>query len=73
MWQPIGTAPKDGTPVLIWDSGRLHEARWEPMRWNREDDDMTGAWAIRWAEIDSYGVTPDEPTHWMPLPDPPLK
>lgn len=76
-WQPIETAPKDGTPILIWIRDRLYEAMWcehrfKPSSYIGEDADEDGWWGIRWAEIDSYGVSPDEmPTHWMPLPNPP--
>ena len=72
-WQPISTAPRDGTPILIWVCGRFHEAVWEGEygdNWERSEID--GAWQIRWAELNSYGVTPDEPpTHWAPRPEPP--
>jgi hypothetical protein len=65
-WQSIETAPKNGTPILLWIGHRLIEAKWEDTWWN---EDRTGAWAARWAEIDSYGVVIDEdPTHWMPVP-----
>ena len=57
-WQPIETAPKDGTRVLIYPShfmdGKNQSVAW----WNGE------AWT------DDEG--PDmHPTHWHPLPDDP--
>jgi hypothetical protein len=66
MWQPIKTAPKDGTYVLIYipRSGEIMMAcylpRVEPIK------DVTRWWT---AERD----LPLElaPSHWMPLPDPP--
>ena len=60
-WQPIETAPTDGTSVLIWDSWRkgMGVAEWAAQKW-------------RWsgpAECDEHsGNGPIEPTHWMPLP-----
>ena len=63
-WQPIETAPKDGTAILAyWDcslNGRIIDndkcyaiTRRKNSSWvNFEDDD------------DEYS----EPTHWMPLP-----
>lgn len=60
-WQPIETAPKDGTSVLVVGAyGYVLMARWKemtrvPSRW-----ESYGLGAIRF-----------EPTHWMPLPEPP--
>ncbi len=54
-WQPIETAPKDGSQVLVWDDGAMFIS-W----WNEEEH----AW------IDNGPVQPP-PTHWMPLPPPP--
>lgn len=83
-WQPIETAPKDGTPVLIgWhdDAGAWQERRaW----WDREfaiegcDDDMNTLWKQAWTDyrVASFGyeeVWEYEPTHWMPLPAPPVE
>ncbi len=60
-WQPISTAPKDGTEVLAFWSNScsmgivLHETR--PNRQGRH-----------WCDEEGYV---SDPTHWMPLPDPP--
>jgi hypothetical protein len=63
-WQPMETAPKDGTDVLLaaqWDK----TGRWLQGigRWNngRYQENAVG-WGWTW-----YA----QPTHWMPLPDPP--
>jgi hypothetical protein len=72
MWQPIETAPKDGTPVLIWSNGRLYDALWDEDEYNPETEEFTGGWKARWAEIDSYSVSVKNPTHWMPSPPPPM-
>jgi hypothetical protein len=54
-WQPISTAPKDGTWVLLY---------------SQHDGIRIGNWdRIEWAD-DGDGVAL-EPTHWMPLPEPP--
>ena len=73
-WQPIETAPQDGTPFQVWVI-RNYEPRlgfWEPnARFNPE----TGAFEI-WGRAD-YDLEDYEvfshltATHWMPLPDPP--
>jgi hypothetical protein len=59
-WKPIETAPKDGTDVLaIWDvPGRLKPygvVWWEDGSWHEYDIEN---------EV-------SDPTHWMPLPEPP--
>ncbi len=61
-WQPIETAPKDGTTILICKPGMKTPwmAKWEEMR--RAPD--------RWSAI-GLGRCPFDPTHWMPLPSPP--
>jgi hypothetical protein len=72
-WQPIETAPRDGTEFQAWmmrdDDGSSH---WEPMvRFNPETD----AFEL-WGRID-YDIDGWDtyywlvPTHWMPQPEPP--
>lgn len=65
VWQPIETAPKDGTEVLIYDAAWCGgPPRREVSRWtwtiNRKGERIGGDWS---------GVS--APTHWMPLPSPP--
>lgn len=68
-WQPIETAPRDGTEILVFG------------KWDGEVNDFTpipadagvarwtgGAWCAVWT--DCYSVTCNA-THWMPLPPPP--
>jgi hypothetical protein len=81
-WRPIETAPKDGTGVLvhrnIWpgtQSGFSEEcsdintyvAAW----WDGERDGR-GAW-ICYMNAVLDPECPIEPTHWMPLPEPPAR
>lgn len=55
-WQPIETAPKDGTRILLWISvGIAMPYAWEGERWIGDD----------------YPLNMAYPTHWMPLPDAP--
>ncbi len=62
-WQPIETAPKDGTPFLAaFDRGQIGVMYWES--WGDEPDE--GSWRGHWFEHDE-----DRATHWMPLPKPP--
>lgn len=69
-WQPIETAPKDGTTIDLWDSyygHRVTNARrayhyWENGKPIREKS---------WGRNDTDGPFVGNPTHWMPLPKPP--
>jgi len=66
-WQPIETAPKDGTEVLLFF----------PTGFWRDDRKIAiGFWGIGddWfeGEADARSMTDfgDHPTLWMPLPEP---
>lgn len=64
-WQPIETAPKDGTSILGYDGlGIAIMEWWEPDQ-EALDDGATASWC-------SHSNTEEEfieaPTHWMPLP-----
>lgn len=78
-WQPIKTAPKDGTAVLL---GYFHEnldgsiyqeggepivAGWVPQRGTNERE---ANWVARSGRLLS-GDQAFAPTHWQPLPQPP--
>lgn len=76
-WQPIETAPKDGTLILIsfgekgvravsWDSPWDDPVTFENGIWC-VDDDKHGPYPLRGYNEDGYNA----PTHWMPLPNPP--
>lgn len=61
-WQPIETAPKNVTVVLVWD-GRSAETAY----WGRSNPVNRLAWLGGHCRIDHIR----QPTHWMPLPEPP--
>lgn len=78
-WQPIETAPMDGTTVLLyplystgwWEQG---DERWLTMvvPINRDltiSEDWENPPAFYCVSVEEAGKT--EPTHWMPLPAPP--
>ena len=81
-WQPIETAPRDGTKILIWDDGDTgfgwvvgrYELRdgWAPIG---STTDMMKVGRIGWhvAAQHSLGLYQliKNPAHWMPLPAPP--
>ena len=54
-WQSIDTAPRDGTTVLLASP----RGRMANGNWHQ----TYGVWSWPYVLI--------EPTHWMPLPDPP--
>lgn len=70
-WQPIETAPRDGTRILVLACGNVHICHWgmpephfvERGSENRWVTDSTGQWDHR----DSIRNV----THWMSLPEPP--
>ena len=80
MWQPIETAPRDATAILvmrdIWPgtrSGRAEECNGHNTyvaAWWSDERGGQGAW-ICYMNAVLDPECPVEPTHWMPLPDPP--
>jgi hypothetical protein len=70
QWQPIETAPKDGTRLLAYmpyphgplarkmPPGIVFTAKFTGMRWHTDDHDP-------------FVFFNADPTHWMPLPEPP--
>lgn len=76
QWQPIETAPRDGTEILGWNHNSSYLVR-PYICWFGKDDYVRGE--PRWLKGDGdswstgYYYTPCEPTHWMPLPDAPRK
>lgn len=79
-WQPIETAPKDGTPILLGyfrenldgsiyqEGGAPVVAQWIPTK-KLADDGAGINWVARRERLRSSRSF--SPTHWMPLPDPP--
>lgn len=64
-WQPIDTAPKDGTVLLLVPTRYAKWNKWLP---------MAGKWIGFWVIFNAdEAVQRVEPTHWMPLPAPPSK
>lgn len=71
-WRPIETAPRDGTHILMYSADamlpRMFLAFWslypsEYMQANGIDGEWSYTWEAQEVEV--------EPTHWMPLPEPP--
>ena len=63
QWQPIETAPKDGTYLLIGSKSFVSCGLWE--------SSDSGGWWRDAVESAPYQISEVKPTHWMPLPDAP--
>lgn len=82
-WQPIETAPKDGTIIVLYTAGgNAFVARWEDAIVENAADETIGAWrgALLYPDCWTDGICwerneddepSDPPAHWCPLPDPP--
>ncbi len=66
-WQPIETAPKDGTSVLLCDEYGMQVCVWSETSVHGFMDWVYGACDGEYNFRHAF----DSPTHWMPLPDPP--
>jgi len=65
-WQPIETAPKDGTRILAYGvCGYEDVAGIATVKWHR------GSWVCDPNEATEYDYEECKITHWMPLPEPP--
>lgn len=62
VWQPIETAPTDGTSILLLIEGKCVEG----LYCRRQSGE--GEW---YDVFTPPGYFNDQPTHWMPLPKPP--
>lgn len=60
-WQPIETAPKDGTTFLAYRSGIIMMAQWRKSHNGHMANGGEGWFYPSW----------NPATHWMPLPAPP--
>ncbi|MGV6816142.1 MAG: hypothetical protein ACWA44_02595 [Thiotrichales bacterium] len=79
-WQPIETAPKDGTEILVWNA-ELKERKWYEegkvmlVSWGVDILHYPGAkpnwtWCVPGSHQDEQGgcETANRATHWMPVP-----
>ena len=64
-WQPIETAPKDGTDILVMTGETMHVVRWINIH---GDFDY---WAVDDNKHGPFTLRGKAPTHWIQLPEPP--
>lgn len=70
-WQPIETAPKDGTTVIIGrDMGDFGFVRGYG-RFDGKDGSFLSGWISHGFSEYHGNLGLAHPTHWMPLPEPP--
>lgn len=69
-WQPIETAPKDGTPIIVGNSAGPWVARYCAVFQSgyRPENPWQCMMLNRW-HMPRHASS--VPTHWMPLPEPP--
>ena len=61
QWQPIDTAPKDGTNIFVY-CGPNNDPMWAVAYWADE------VWNVWFEDESDFGT--DWPEYWMPLPPP---
>lgn len=68
-WQPIETAPKDGTSFIAYTAEEgVDFFHWQDL----SPSDAPVGWRDSFINVYREG-DPRGPTHWMPLPPPPSK
>jgi hypothetical protein len=73
-WQPIETAPKDGTEILAWEDEYIP---YVCTYWRGGVTSLGHNLMESWQLVNIFGSIENnrdiEPTHWMELPKPPKK
>lgn len=73
-WQPIETAPKDGTQILVYTvHGDIELSEWFVTETVVHDPVIVNGETLYRHREEAYysGWNSNEPTHWLPLPPPP--
>lgn len=68
-WKTIDSAPRDGQSILAIISGN-HKRTGSPYVPEVVEWTEYGWWNEMWGDQQNHGVF--HPTHWMPLPTPPV-
>jgi hypothetical protein len=84
-WHPIESVPKTGRKVILFYKNRLHVGRTVIARWltdeqateiDGDDVGLEGGWyecIDNWDDYTEVAIHEGEPSHWMPLPAPPIE
>src|SRR5665213_2977326 len=67
QWQPIETAPKDQTVMVWWGEGCWWGRKSRTIPVGAVFPKGPYAWTVKFGD----GLRVADPTHWMPLPQPP--
>jgi len=72
-WQPIETAPKDGTRVLLWTHDRVDIGCFDESKHYRNGKLAfhSARWVTSTSTATRCGADETPPTDWAPLPDGP--
>jgi hypothetical protein len=73
-WQPIETAPRDGTWILALSPRSLpvcQVVRWEVEHPSHARPEFQNNYAMWAGYYEAHGPFDGPVTHWMPLPEPP--
>ena len=83
-WQPIDTAPRDGTDILVMyihiSTQCVFNAFWINYEEGLNEPEDEGWWSYVWSEVGrtlnvrgTFAPLTDKqtPTYWLPLPQPP--
>lgn len=65
-WRDISMAPRDGTLILVYDRGSMAVCYWSTSVWVTKG----GAWIYDECRSDTVEL---QPSHWRPLPAPPVE
>ena len=69
QWQPIETAPMDGTHILVWNAKQPQLPPTTAHWWGGGPE--PGGFHLSVNYLGEYSDFGMPPTHWMPLPKPP--
>ena len=84
-WHPIESVPKTGRKVILFYKNRLHVGRTVIARWLTDEQateidgdgvGLEGGWyecIDNWDDYTEVAIHEGEPSHWMPLPAPPIE
>ena len=71
-WQPIETAPKDGSYILVQVVATADAIRWPGRCFVARHEGLVDTYDLGWSLFPGFGGIADETlAYWMPLPKAP--